>query len=404
MLGLEHRLSHSTSRLKLHSYMQNRRPKRVIIFCLPGIGDAILFTPALALLRRSLPEAKITVLTMFKGTANLLETNPDVNEVRYFDFFKAGKQAGLRYVWRLRQEGFDLSIMPFPSNRLEYNLVNRLVGRRWRAGHRYQHQSWRNLWFLNNVVVREDSSLHNVVENLRLVRAICETVGAPVSEPEMPSDREGQLQRIHLKLVLTPDDERHGREFLAKQGIAEDALLFGFHTYSSVFKNMTKKCWDKEKFIRLIHRLGEAYADARFLIFSGPSDEEVNQYIMQHVDQRVLLVREANLRHALAVLKYCRVFISNDSAMMHLAAAQNVPVAALFGPTDWNRLHPWISQYLIVRKDLPCMPCFFYSSRPLECVANIDYACMRDISVDEVFAAVQNLLAQANAKTLTPSR
>jgi heptosyltransferase-2 len=150
--------------------------------------------------------------------------------------------------------------------------------------------------------------------------------------------------------------------------------------------------------------LGEAHPGARFLIFSGPSDEAVNQYIMQHVSERVLLVREPNLRHALAVLHYCRVFISNDSAMMHLAAAENVPVVALFGPTDWRRLHPWISRHVIVRKDLPCMPCFYYSSRPLRCAANLDYACMRDISVDEVFGAVQNLLAQTNGKTLTASR
>lgn len=384
--------------------MQDRSPKRVIIFCLPGIGDAILFTPALALLRRALPQARITVLTMFKGTADLLETNRDVDEVRYFDFFHAGKRAGLRYVWALRQEGFDVSLMPFPSNRLEYNLVNRLVGRRWRVGHLYRHQSWRNLCFLNNVLVPEEGTLHNVEENLRLIRALCDAVGAPAQEPPLAPDRQTQLEQVHLKFVLTPDDERHGREWLAQQGIAPDALLFGFHTYSSVFKNMTKKCWDKENFIRLIHRLGEAHAGAKFLIFSGPSDEAVNQYIMQHVSERVLLVREPNLRHALAVLKYCRVFISNDSAMMHLAAAQNVPVVALFGPTDWRRLHPWISQHVIVRKDLPCMPCFYYSSRPLRCVANIDYACMRDISVDEVFAAVQNLLAQTHGKTLTASR
>jgi heptosyltransferase-2 len=332
---------------------------------------------------------------MFKGTANLLETNPDLNEVRYFDFFKAGRWAGLRYVWGLRREGFDLSIMPFPSNRLEYNLVNRLVGRRWRAAHRYQHQSWRNLWFLNNIVVREEGSLHNVEENLRLVRAVCATVGAPVQEAELPKTRDAQLKQVQLKLVLVPEDERHGREFLAKQGIAEGTLLFGFHTYSSVFKNMTKKCWDKENFIRLIRRLGEAHADARFLIFSGPSDEAVNQYIMQHVNDRVLLVREPNLRHALAVLKHCRVFISNDSAIMHLAGALGVPVVALFGPTDWRRLHPWVQAYAIVRKDLPCMPCFYYSSKPLRCIANIDYACMRDISVDEVFTAVQGLLVQA---------
>lgn len=360
------------------------------MFCLPGIGDAILFTPALAMLRRGLPHAHITAITMFKGTADILETNPDLDEVRQFDFFHARKLEGLRYVLSLRRERFDLSIMPFPSNRLEYNFVNRLVGRRWRAAHRYQHQSWQNLWFLNNITVTELGTLHNVEENLRLARAILERVGAPVVET-----------KPELKLTLSGDDERYADEYLAP---LRGATLFGFHTYSSVFKNMTKKCWDKDNFVALIRRLGEADPNARFLIFSGPADEENNRYIMQRVDGRVRLVREPNLRRALAILRHCRLFICNDAALMHLAAALRVPIVALFGPTDWKRLHPWSDTHAIIHKDLPCQPCFYYSSRPLRCVAGINYACMREITVEEVFAAVQNLLAQTHANSVTASR
>src|SRR5262249_41184847 len=135
--------------------MPGRLPRRIVIFCLPGIGDAMLFTPALALLRRAFPDAHITVVTMFRGTADILETNPALEEVRCFDFFNANTWQGLRYVRGLRREHFDLSVMPFPANRLEYNVVNAFAGRRWRAGHRYQHQTWRNLWFLNNIAVQE---------------------------------------------------------------------------------------------------------------------------------------------------------------------------------------------------------------------------------------------------------
>jgi ADP-heptose:LPS heptosyltransferase len=104
------------------------------------------------------------------------------------------------------------------------------------------------------------------------------------------------------------------------------------------------------------------------------------------------------------LLERCRAFVSNDSGVMHLAAAVGVPVVGLFGPTDWVRLHPWTLQHAIVRRDLPCMPCFYYSSRPLRCVANINYACMREISVDEVYNAVQTLLSQTNAKPTAAQR
>jgi ADP-heptose:LPS heptosyltransferase len=104
--------------------MVEMAPNRIIAFCLPGIGDAVLFTPALARLRQAFPEAHITIVTMFSGTADLLATNPDVDDVRHFDFFRAGRFAGLRYIWKLRQEKFDAAIgeLKQASNQNPYNL------------------------------------------------------------------------------------------------------------------------------------------------------------------------------------------------------------------------------------------------------------------------------------------
>ncbi len=366
--------------------MQDRRPRRIIVFCLPGIGDAILFTPALAALRRAFPDAHLTALTMFRGSADILETNPHLDEVRWFDFFNAGAWKGIRYILGLRREAFDLSILGFPANRIEYNLLNALVGRRWRAAHRYDHQRWRNLSFLNNIAVHETGERHNVEENLALVDAICHRVGVatPVAD-------------TRLDVRLTADDLEQADAFLAERGLSAADPLIGLHTYSSTFKNMHRKCWDKDRFVRLIDRIAEVDPRARVLIFSGPSDTPVNDYIVQRARGRVAVVAAPNIRSALGVLRQCRVFVSNDSAIMHLAGAVGVPVVALFGPTDPRRLYPWAAAHTIVRKRLPCMPCFYYSSRPLSCGAGIDYACMRDITVDEVLEAMRDLVAQPRA-------
>ena len=368
--------------------------RRIIVFCLPGIGDAILFTPALALLRRLFPQAHIAVMTMFRGTADILATNPDLDEVHHFDFFNAPKLESIRCLWRLRREGYDLSIMAFPSNRLEYNWVNWFVGHRWAAAHRYVHQSWRNCWFVNNITGREAGTLHNVAENLRLIHAIADRVG--VTAPDLPADRPALMRQYPLKLPLSDEARKFADTFFADRGFDANNLLFGFHTWSSTFKNMTRKCWDKDNFVALIRRLSAAHPAAHFLVFSGPADTAVSEHIAQHGGDRVILVQERNLGHAVALQARCRVFITNDSGIMHLAAAVGVPVVALFGPTDWRRLHPWTAQHVVVRQNLPCMPCFYYSSRPLHCVANIDYACMREISVDTVLNAVENTLRHAN--------
>ena len=373
--------------------MDARPVCRIIVFCLPGIGDAILFTPALALLRRLFPKANITVMTMFRGTADVLATNPDLDEVRHFDFFNAPKLESIRRLWQLRREGYDLSIMAFPSNRFEYNLVNWFVGHRWAAAHRYAHQSWRNFWFVNNITVREAGNLHNVEENLQLVRAIADRVGVPMAE--LPSERSLLMQQHPLQLPVSDEARNFADAFCAERGFGVNSVLFGLHTWSSTFKNMTHKCWGKDDFVALIRRLSVAHLDARFLIFSGPSDTAVSEYIVKHGGDRVVLVQERNLGHAVALQARCRVFITNDSGIMHLAAAVGVPVVALFGPTDHRRLHPWTAQHVVVHQNLPCMPCFYYSSRPLRCVANIDYSCMREISTDTVFNAVENTLINA---------
>jgi heptosyltransferase-2 len=359
-------------------------PKRIVVFCLPGIGDAILYTPALALLREAFPHAHITAVTMFRGAADVLHASPHLDEVDCFDFFRAGFWRGVRKIWALRRREFDLSILGFPANRFEYNVVNALVGRHWRAGHRYHRQRWRSLSFLNNIVVDETGTRHNVEENLELVRTICRRLGAPVP-----------TAAPQLAAPLTGDDRRHGDRMLAERGVDGDGndVLIGLHTYSSTFKNMHRKCWPREHFVELIRRLGEALPRARFLLFSGPSDRAVNAYIVAHTDARVSVIDEPNIRHALGALRHCRIFVSNDSALMHLAGALGVPVVALFGPTDPRRLHPWAAPHVIVRRDLPCMPCFEYSSRPLRCDAGGTYACLRDLTVDEVFGASHGLLA-----------
>jgi heptosyltransferase-2 len=373
--------------------MQPVSPRRILVFCLPGIGDAILFTPALSLLRQLFPQAHIAVMTMFHGTADILATNPDLDEVHHFDFFNAPKLESIRRLWQLRRDGYDLSIMAFPSNRLEYNWVNWFVGRRWAAAHRYTHQSWRNCWFVNNITVREDGHLHNVEENLRLIRAIADRVGVTV--PDLPAERPALMQQSPLKLLLSDEARQYADSFFAKHGLDANSLLFGFHTWSSTFKNMTCKCWDKDNFVALIRRLSATHPDAHFLVFSGPADTASSEYIAKHGGDRVLLVQERNLGHAVALQARCRVFITNDSGIMHLAAAVGVPVVALFGPTDWRRLHPWTPQHVVVRQNLPCMPCFYYSSRPLRCVAGVNYACMREISVETVYAAVENTLTNS---------
>src|SRR6185436_15817402 len=171
---------------------------------------------------------------------------------------------------------------------------------RWRAAHRYGVQSWRNLWFLNDVVVDETPARHNIEENLALVRAICTRVGVPSPAAD-----------VGLSVHLPAAAERWADGWLAEHRLAGDEPVIGIHAFSSTFKNMHHKCWDADHFAALVRRLGDAHPEARFVLFSGPEDGAVNDVIVRGTGGRVFRIEEEDLRRAAAVLARCRLFVGN---------------------------------------------------------------------------------------------
>jgi heptosyltransferase-2 len=87
------------------------------------------------------------------------------------------------------------------------------------------------------------------------------------------------------------------------------------------------------------------------------------------------------------------MLVTNDSGVMHVGAAVQVPMVAIFGPTNPRWVGPVSEHCLLVKKDLPCQPCFIYSTRHLECSAGRNFECLSTISVDEVMAAAEELLS-----------
>ena len=71
---------------------------RILIFSLPGIGDTLLFLPALRALRKANPDAHITVVTMFEGSRSVVELAGDADEIINFEFWRKHVWQSLRFV------------------------------------------------------------------------------------------------------------------------------------------------------------------------------------------------------------------------------------------------------------------------------------------------------------------
>jgi len=121
---------------------------KIIIIALSGIGDALMFTPALKSLRVTLPDAQIDVLVMFKGAQDILINNPNINDVYRFDFLREGNIKSLKYVLSVRGK-YDASINVYPSNRKEYNIISFLIGAKNKAAVKYLRKDISNFADLN---------------------------------------------------------------------------------------------------------------------------------------------------------------------------------------------------------------------------------------------------------------
>ena len=358
---------------------EEQEVRKILVLCLPGIGDTLLFTPALRALRSHYPEAQIWALVMFRGSCEILEKNPNIDRVILWEFIKQGVLRSLKFLYTLRRERFDISVIAYPANRIEYSLVHLLAGAKKRFGHRYNHRDLSSLNFLHGHTIEEDDGRHNVEENLTLLHLL------GVGDPEDTS----------LELSLDDGDRAFAQHWIERHRLEED-LLVGFHAGTAEFKNQARRRWAKEKFAALGDLLS-IERGARVLIFGGPDERQLKEDIRKKMNRPAVIVSDTTMRQSAALIERCDLFISNDSALMHTAAALRVPCTVIFGPTNPKWVYPWGTRYRIVRLDLPCSPCFYYSARPLTCSRG-DFACIDKIEVAEVMRAVEELLKEKGSE------
>ena len=359
--------------------LYNKKMKKILVLPMYGIGDVLMTTPAIRNLKEQ-SDAEITYLHMFKTTRDILINNPYIDENIHFPFLEAGRLKGLRFLLELRKK-YDYSINFYPSNRSQYNIAAFVIGSPVRIGHRYTVKDLEELNFLKNKTAKEDDKLHNVEENLRLLGFL------DIKEPNP----------YPLEIYLTDEEISFARRWLEENGIGKK-ILIGIHPGTSAFKNQYKRRWNEASFANLIDRLSDKKKDSVILLFGGPEEQSLKKSIVSvlHDSRKAFPVDSLSVREAAALMKKCRLFISNDAGPMHMAASVGIPVVAIFGPTNPVWVKPWGVRHKIIRLGLPCSPCFRYSPKPLTCLANINYACMRDISVDMVYDACMDLLEKSD--------
>ena len=362
------------------------RPDRILVRGTNWLGDAVMTAPALLRLRERFPGAHIALLTPEKLLALWLN-HPGIDELISFppdeSVFSVAK--------KLRAGKFDAALVLPNSPRSAIEVY--LAGIPRRTGYA---RPWRNL-FLTYVVPPRQGAMKM---RKRSPAEIRELVGLPqnVTQNSKPITQNSSRHQINEYLNLAAAWGADPAPTPPKLFVGADELdaakkKFGLENISNPIFGLNPgaeygpaKRWPIGRFIAVAKEI-QRRTNCVWILFGAGNDVELANQIeaaMSSRDAVFNLAGKTSLRELMSLLKLCRVFLTNDTGPMHLAAALGIRVVAIFGSTSPELTGPVSAdglRHAILASDAPCSPCFLR-----ECP--IDFRCMNGIEVERVVEAV----------------
>ncbi|MCP3941306.1 MAG: lipopolysaccharide heptosyltransferase II [Desulfobacteraceae bacterium] len=335
---------------------------RILIRAANWVGDAIMTTPVIRGMRKNYPRARITVLAK-PWVVPVYETNPHVDEVMIYENsgrHKMGKGT-LRLAGDIRKRRFDMAILM--QNAFEAALLAFLARIPERVGYNTDGRSL----LLNRCV--------KLPPNLKKAHLIDYYIGI-LRGAGLEDDGK------KLDLVLNAGDRESAKKLLSVNGLGETTPLVGINPGAT---GGTAKRWFPDRYADLCRQLFHQYR-TKVLIFGGPADDALGNQIMDMAPGCCInIAGKTTLSQAFALIENCDLFVTNDSGLMHAAAALNVNQVAIIGSTDYIATAPVNANSIMVRESTSCAPC-------LKDECPVDHRCMTRIGVDAVMEVCRSVL------------
>ena len=341
--------------------MFDKACKNVLVRGVNWVGDAVMTLPVLRALRKSLPEAKISLLVK-PWVLPLFEKDPHMDEIISYGDEYQGIIGKIKISRVLSKKGFCSAILF--QNAFDAAFITFLAGIKERAG--YNRDSRGFLLTTAVPVPRHEQKTHQIHYYLNLLK-------------QLGIKAEFAVPYIYLSL----DERLSARELLKDMkrpilGINPGAA-FG-----------SAKRWFPERFAEVANWFLKDTGGS-VVIFGGKSEMDIAQEINKLIpENKLLLAGKTSLRELVSFISECDAFVTNDSGPLHIAYAVGTPLVAIFGSTDPELTGPppqaeW-SRTIVVTHSLSCGPCFERT-----CVKN-DLRCMYDITSDDVYLGIKKVL------------
>lgn len=353
---------------------------RILIVKLGSIGDVIHTLPALALIRRALPQAEISWVVE-RRAAEILRDNPLLDRLIEVDTkaLRRGLMSGetlrapRQQLRRLRASAFDIAL-DF-QGLLKSASIARLSGARRIFG--FSREGLRepaSRFFLSKTIFVPKQT-HVVRKNLALVSG---ALNVPI--PEKVSD-------LGFPISIASAHESEAR--LAINGVGDYAIL-------NPGGGWPTKLWSPARFGALADQIWSRYG-LPSLICYGPGEEELAQEVVDSSHSGHTRKITLSLKGFYALAKRARIYVGGDTGPTHIAVAAGTPIVGLFGPTEWWRNgSPSENDLCVERTDIDCR---------IDCHRRAcgNWICM-DIEVERVLEAVTERLKRSSLAELPTAR
>ncbi len=334
---------------------------KILIIKFSSLGDVILSTAAIRAVKEKFGRNyKVSVL-VGEGAKEVLFRCPYIDELLVCDFKNKDKglKGFLKLAANLRKKNFDI-VIDFQNNRKSHALAFLTL-----ALDRYGYHN-KKLGFLLNHGIKDDKSLLDpLTHQFRIIKMLG-------IEPK----------EARPQLWPTPQDRRDVEEFLNSQWLSSSQKIIGINLSAS--PRWLTKNWPLEHIARLCERLGQR--DLRVVLTGTEKDLSLVDSLMNMLKgtKPINACAKTTVNQLACLIKRCSVYVSPDSASLHIAASQGVPFIALFGPTDFRRHLPPADDFVVLKKDLACSPCYKSKCKTKKC--------MELITPEEVLKTIDKLL------------
>ena len=344
-------------------------PYQRILVVLPNwVGDVVLATPVLAVLRAHFRGAGITYL-LRRHLAEIVDGGGGHDAAVYWPDSRGllRARAPLRLARRLRGERFDLALL------LTNSLRSALVAWRARIPRRVGYaRDGRSLLLTDRLrpLKRDGEFVPSPI--LPYYVKIAEHVGCAVPDRK-------------LRLGVTPAQERAGRELLHHYRL-DDGGPYAVVNPGAAFG--AAKCWLPERFAEVCGRLRAAHG-LRAVLVGSPAEAPLLRDIAGRAASDVICCFEpgTTLGSLKVLVRQAALLVCNDTGPRHYGSAFNVPTVTIFGPTHQAWTDTDYAGEIKLQVPVECGPCQLPT-------CPIDLRCMTGLTTGLVMGAVAEILAR----------